>query len=34
MAAEELRNQLKDAYVIIATVVLFTLLFAGRNTDQ
>jgi hypothetical protein len=30
---EERHEQFQDAYIIIATVVVFTLLFAGRATE-
>jgi hypothetical protein len=31
--ASEMQNQYQDAYIIIATVVVFTLLFAGKAQD-
>ncbi|WP_438447784.1 hypothetical protein [Gorillibacterium sp. sgz5001074] len=30
----EVSNRWKDAYIIIATVVVFTLLFAGRDASE
>lgn len=32
--ADEAKNRWKDAFLIIATVVLFTLMFADYGTDE